>query len=179
MATVTEIAHYLRLLYAKVGDVHCPECDTLVAPAHADEIYARIRDANARGHVTLFAPAVRARKGTYLDVFTMASRAGLTHARVDGDIVAIEPPPRLAKTKEHTDRSPRLRGPRAGARPVDVRPRARPGPRGHPAPGGGGETPGRRGGRDHALDGPRLPACGIGVPELDPRWFSFNTRQGQ
>ena len=179
VATVTEIAHYLRLLYAKLGDVHCPACDTLVAPAHADEIYARIRDANARGHVTLFAPAVQARKGTYLDVFTMASREGLTHARVDGDIVAIEPPPRLAKTKEHTidllvfegpvqalDRSTFDRALALGHGAIRLRAAA-----GKRRAGAEAET-------IHST-ARACPACGIGVPEMDPRWFSFNTSQGR
>ena len=106
VATVTEVAHYLRLLFAKVGDMHCPECDTLVAPSSPDELFARLArsagKAPTRGKSTLYAPAVRARKGTYLDVFTSASRGGLKAARVDGAIVGIDPPPKLAKAKEHS-----------------------------------------------------------------------------
>ncbi|HEY8078550.1 MAG TPA: excinuclease ABC subunit UvrA, partial [Labilithrix sp.] len=100
VATVTEIAHYLRLLYAKVGELFCPDCGSRVAPSSPDELFARLRA--MPGKRTLYAPAVRARKGTYLDLFTAASRAGLKSARVDGAIVAVDPPPRLTKAKEHT-----------------------------------------------------------------------------
>ena len=90
---MTEIAHYLRLLYAKVGELFCPDCDAPVRPSAPDELFAKIRE-SARGKRTLYAPAVRARKGTYLDLFTNAARAGVVSARVDGAIVAIDPPPR-------------------------------------------------------------------------------------
>ena len=71
VATVTEIAHYLRLLYAKVGDLFCPACGGAVAPSSLDDLLARLRA--RKGKHTLYAPAVRARKGTHLDVFTSAS----------------------------------------------------------------------------------------------------------
>ncbi|HVJ95033.1 MAG TPA: excinuclease ABC subunit A, partial [Labilithrix sp.] len=100
VATVTEIAHYLRLLYAKVGDLFCPKCGGHVAASSPDELLARIRERKSK--LTLYSPAVRARKGTHLDVFTIASRAGVQTARVDGAIVAIDPPPKLLKSKEHS-----------------------------------------------------------------------------
>jgi excinuclease ABC subunit A len=102
VATVTEIAHYLRLLYAKIGELFCPKCGAHVAPTSAEKVYRHIAEGKARGPVTLYAPAVRARKGTYLDVFTAAARGGLRAARVDGAIVPIDPPPKLTKTKEHS-----------------------------------------------------------------------------
>jgi excinuclease ABC subunit A len=176
VATVTEIAHYLRLLYAKVGDLHCPKCDTLVETVRPDEIYERIQ--RGSGPITVYAPAVRARKGTYLDLFTSASRAGIQAARVDGAIVAIDPPPKLAKTKEHTidlivyygkargldramfDRA--LAWGNGSVRKADGAPAAKPAA------------------REEMLSTERAcPRCGTGVPELDPRWFSFNTKQGQ
>ncbi|MEO8874483.1 MAG: excinuclease ABC subunit A, partial [Polyangiaceae bacterium] len=63
VATVTEVAHYLRLLYAKAGELHCPKCDAIVAPLSGDDLYERLQ--NQRGKKTIYAPAVRARKGTY------------------------------------------------------------------------------------------------------------------
>jgi len=178
VATVTEVAHYLRLLYAKVGDVHCPACDTLVAPAAPDEIYERVRATRGTSRVVLYAPAVAARKGTYLDVFTTASHAGIQTARVDGALIAIDPPPRLAKTKEHSvdlvvyegapgaiDRSTLDRALSFGHGAVLVasgRASARPAP------------------DERVYSTARAcPACGTGVPEIDPRWFSFNTKQGR
>ena len=176
VATVTEVAHYLRLLYAKVGELHCPACDTVVAPMSADALFERLARSRDTAKKTVYAPAVRARKGTYLDLFTAASRAGVTTARVDAKIVAIDPPPKLQKTKEHTidlivhfgklaslDRPTfdRALGWGAGAlRVAEGPPNAR----------GNGE--------EQLLSTARAcPACGTGVPELDPRWFSFNTKQ--
>jgi excinuclease ABC subunit A len=178
VATVTEVAHYLRLLFAKVGELHCPTCDTVVAPMSADTLFQQLAVSNGTRPKTIYAPAVRARKGTYLDLFTSASRAGIQAARVDGAIVGIDPPPRLAKTKEHTidlivhygklsafgraDFDRALAWGSGALRVADGTPSAKPGP------------------GEQVLSTERsCPKCGTGVPELDPRWFSFNTKQGQ
>jgi excinuclease ABC subunit A len=176
VATVTEIAHYLRLLYAKLGELHCPKCDARVEAVRPDAIFERIQ--TAKGPLTLYAPAVRARKGTYLDLFTAASRAGIKAARVDGAIVGVDPPPRLAKTKEHTidlivfygrardleratfDRA--LTWGDGSVRVAEGAPTAKPGPR-----------------EEMRSTSRACPRCSTGVPELDPRWFSFNTKQGR
>jgi excinuclease ABC subunit A len=176
VATVTEVAHYLRLLYAKVGELHCPKCDEVVAPMSADALYERL--ARETGTKTVYAPAVRARKGTYLDVFTAASRAGVKTARVDGALISIEPPPRLAKAKEHTidlivhygklatlDRETFDRALAWGAGALRI---------------ADGAPNAKGAGRERMLSTARTcPECGTGVPELDPRWFSFNTKQGR
>ncbi len=176
VATVTEVAHYLRLLYAKVGELHCPKCDTVVAPMTADALYERL--AREGGTRTVYAPAVRARKGTYLDLFTAASRAGVKAARVDGAIVGIEPPPKLAKTREHTidlivyygkpsglDRATFDRALAWGAGSLRI---------------SEGQPSAKANGHERILSTARAcPSCGTGVPELDPRWFSFNTKQGR
>jgi excinuclease ABC subunit A len=180
VATVTEIAHYLRLLYAKVGELHCPKCDRVVAPLSADALFERLtqkRSSLARPQ-TVYAPAVRARKGTYLDVFTAAARAGVKAARVDGVIVPVDPPPKLAKSKEHTidlivyygetselDRATFDRALAWGGGALRV------------ADGAPSRKPN---GHERTLSTARAcPNCGAGVPELDPRWFSFNTKQGR
>jgi excinuclease ABC subunit A len=183
VATVTEIAHYLRLLYAKLGDVHCPRCDTLVSPVQADEVFAQIGQM-ARGQgkaraILLLSPAVQARKGTYLDVFTLASSSGVEMARVDGAWLPVDPPPKLAKTKEHTidllvyeglasalDRATFERALGLGHQTVRVA-TGRSGP----------ATLGREGDTVYSTER-ACPSCGTGVPELDPRWFSSNTKQG-
>jgi excinuclease ABC subunit A len=183
VATVTEIAHYLRLLFAKVGELHCPACDAIVAPMSADALFEGLRSrrgARMAAPHTLFAPAVRARKGTYLDLFTTASRAGVHAARVDGAIVAIDPPPKLAKTKEHTidlivyygkladlDRATFDRALAWGAGAVRV------------AQGSPKAAPGAAEAEQVLSTDRACPSCGTGVPELDPRWFSFNTKQGR
>ena len=176
VATVTEIAHYLRLLYAKVGELRCPKCDAVVAPLSADALYERL--VREPGVKTVYAPAVRARKGTYLDLFTAASRAGVQTARVDGALVSIEPPPKLAKAREHTidlivhygklaglDRATFDRALAWGAGAVRI---------------ADGNPNAKGDGRERTLSTARTcPECGTGVPELDPRWFSFNTKQGR
>ncbi|HWL88895.1 MAG TPA: excinuclease ABC subunit UvrA, partial [Polyangiaceae bacterium] len=179
VATVTEVAHYLRLLYAKVGELHCPECDAVVAPISPDELFARLASEHGRGKHAVFAPAVRARKGTYKDLFTLAARAGISEADVDGERVAIDPPPRLAKTKEHTidllvhtgslealDRKTFDRALSFGNGALRIVSGGRVGPDG-------------RGEERIWSTTQSCSQCGTGVPELDPRWFSFNTKQGQ
>ncbi|MCI0674137.1 MAG: ATP-binding cassette domain-containing protein, partial [Myxococcaceae bacterium] len=99
VATVTEVAHYLRLLFAKLGQSHCPEDGSPIASLSADALYAKLTA--MRGERTLLAPAVRARKGTYLDVFTAAARAGVTTAFADGEEVSTDDPPKLARNREH------------------------------------------------------------------------------
>ena len=177
VATVTEIAHYLRLLYAKVGDLFCPDCAAPVVTSDPEALYERLRSMG-RAKRTLYAPAVRARKGTYLDLFTSASRAGLQSARVDGAIVAIDPPPRLTKAKEHTidliayygsfadlDRKTFDRALGWGGGAIRIAP--------------GDPTAHEAAGEELLSTARACSACGTGIPELDPRWFSFNTKQGQ
>ncbi len=177
VATVTEIAHYLRLLYAKVGELYCPDCDAPVAPSSPDDMFARLR-ASKGARRTLYAPAVRARKGTYLDLFTNASRAGVTTARVDGAIVAIDPPPKLAKSKEHTIDLIVYYGPLAELdRGAFDRALAWGG--GTLRVGPGTPTHEIASGEEILSTSRACSRCGTGIPELDPRWFSFNTKQGQ
>ncbi len=187
VATVTEVAHYLRLLYAKVGELHCPTCDAVVVPLSAEALFERLTSsqrARAATKHTVYAPAVRARKGTYLDLFTTASRAGVQAARVDGAIVPVDPPPKLAKTKEHTidlivyygkladlDRPTFERALTWGAGALRV---AEGSPKAAPAADAEAE-----GGEALLSTARACPRCATGVPELDPRWFSFNTKQGQ
>ena len=176
VATVTEVAHYLRLLYAKAGEMHCPKCDAVVAPLSPDELYERLTA--LKGKHTIYSPAVRARKGTYLDLFVAAARTGITTARVDGAIVAIAPPPKLAKTKEHTvdlivhygdasglTREAFDRAVTWGAGGLRVAP-------GAPTAKAGSDE-------ENWSTARSCSKCGTGVPEMDPRWFSFNTKQGQ
>src|SRR5262249_25955218 len=147
-------------------------------PTSAESLFERLTRTRDRGKRTIYSPAVRARKGTYLDLFTAASRAGVRTARVDGAIVAVDPPPRLAKTKEHSIDLIVHYGPLA-ALPRPVFDRAL-------SWGGGalriatGAPTGKPGEDEQLASTARAcAACGTGIPELDPRWFSFNTKQGQ
>jgi excinuclease ABC subunit A len=168
VATVTEVAHYLRLLYAKVGTPHCPLDDTAIAPESTEVLLARARQGTRA--LVLSAPVVRARKGTYLDVFTAAARAGVAEAVVDGARVSTDAPPRLRKTKEH-DIDLILWTGRASALPREAFEQALRWGKGLVRLGGEGA--------ERLLSAARsCPACGTAVPELDPRFFSFNTQQG-
>jgi excinuclease ABC subunit A len=190
VATVTEVAHYLRLLFAKLGTPHCPNDDTTIAPRSTEQLLAEARA--GRGPIELLAPVVRARKGTYLDVFTAAARAGVKEAICDGVRVSTDAPPKLARSREHTIDLAVWSGPAAelpeeafrqalrwgqgavkvlGSNPLAPRGRPR---TGAAAPAGGGAQ------RERLLSSERsCPRCGTAVPELDPRWFSFNTAQGR
>ncbi|MFO0659189.1 MAG: excinuclease ABC subunit UvrA [Polyangiaceae bacterium] len=176
VATVTEVAHYLRLLYAKVGEIHCPECDSPVASRDPGELYEQLKSRPEA--CTLLAPAVRARKGTYLDVFTAAARAGFAEAICDGQLVRTDTPPKLKKTVEHTidivivkdtvlanlERAVFDKALSLGKGALKIRLAAK----------------GKRSEEDLLFSTSRTCAkCGAGVSEIDPRWFSFNTKQGQ
>jgi excinuclease ABC subunit A len=171
VATVTEVAHYLRLLYAKIGVPHCPDHGEPITVTSPDRVFQMVR--GIAGSVDLLAPVVEARKGTYLDVFTAAARAGVSRAMVDGKLASTDDPPRLAKSKEHSidlvlaesvrakslDRAVLSAALRWGSGTIKIA--------------GAGKTVHRFSTRS------ACPACGFSVPELDPRFFSFNTAQGR
>ncbi len=169
VATVTEVAHYLRLLFAKLGQAHCPNDDTPIAATSPEAMYAQLLAMKGEG--ALLAPVVRARKGTYLDVFTAAARAGIEKAIADGKEVFNDRPPALAKTREHDIDLVLYEG-RLSKLPREVFDKA--------LGWGKGALKARVGTKETLLSSERTcPTCGFSVPELDPRWFSFNTKQGR
>ncbi|MGE5337895.1 MAG: excinuclease ABC subunit UvrA, partial [Gemmatimonadota bacterium] len=102
VATMTEIYHFLRLLYQKLGVQHCPDCNVPVTPQTFEAIAAQmLRDFRGR-HVGLMAPLVVNRKGFYTDLAKWAKNKGYTHLRVDGEFVPTAKWPRLDRFKEHT-----------------------------------------------------------------------------
>jgi excinuclease ABC subunit A len=177
VATVTEIAHYLRLLYAKVGDAHCPRCDAPIEARAPEEIFTLLSERGRRrgaktARATLLAPAVVARKGTYLDVFSGAARAGIREAYADGVRCSTDKPPRLDKRKEHSIDLVVYEGPLGGIDRVAFD-RAL-------GFGRGAVKLVPEGAEPELFSTERTcTLCGTGVPELDPRFFSFNTKQGQ
>jgi len=170
VATVTEVAHYLRLLFAKVGVPVCPNHGVPITSLAAEEVLAIAQ--REAGSGALLAPVVRGRKGTYLDVFNAASRAGLTHAIADGRRVLVDSPPRLAKSREHDIDLVVSEGVAFRLLDLDT---LRLGLRW-----GRGNVALARGEERIALSvGGACPSCGFSVGEIDPRYFSFNTKQGQ
>jgi excinuclease ABC subunit A len=102
VATMTEIHDFLRVLYARVGTAHCPECDAVLEAQPRDQIVERIIATREGQRVMLLAPLVREAKGEHRDLFTDLVRQGFTRARVDGTVCRVEDPPPLEKQIKHT-----------------------------------------------------------------------------
>ncbi|MFC4309566.1 excinuclease ABC subunit UvrA [Steroidobacter flavus] len=102
VATLTEIYHFLRLLYVKLGTQYCPDCDVPIEPQSFESIFARIcRDYKGKS-VSLLAPLVVARKGFYTDLAAWALKKGYENLRVDGELLPTQSWPRLSRFQEHT-----------------------------------------------------------------------------
>ncbi len=102
VATLTEIYHFLRLLYVKLGTQYCPTCDVAIEPQSFDAIAARLVKDYRGKTITLLAPLVIARKGYYTDLAAWAAKKGFAHIRVDGEMLPTAKWPRLDRFKEHT-----------------------------------------------------------------------------
>jgi excinuclease ABC subunit A len=101
VATVTEIYHFLRLLYAKLGTQHCPESGVPVVPQTEDAIVGAIRKHRKDGAVSILAPLIRGRKGFHTDVAAWAGRHGYTRLLVDSQWKNVDGFQRLERFKEH------------------------------------------------------------------------------
>ncbi len=102
LATTTEIFDYLRLLYARAGQAHCPDCGVPVSQQSVEKIVERILDLEERRKVMILAPLVVGRKGAHRDVFEKICKSGFVRARVDGELVDAGSPPDLPRGKSHT-----------------------------------------------------------------------------
>ncbi|CAG1012942.1 hypothetical protein BURC_00297, partial [Burkholderiaceae bacterium] len=191
VATTTEVWHFLRLLYVKLGLQHCVNDGSPVKPQSVESIAAQILRDHRNQHVGLLAPLVVNRKGVYTDLAKWAKARGHTHLRVDGEFTKVEPWPRLDRFKEHTlelpvgdlivraDNEAELRHLLARAlelgkgvmhllSPLE-------GLRGAMLAG----TPTRKVGEVKVFSTKRAcPSCGTSYPELDPRMFSYNSKHG-
>ena len=206
VGTITEIYDYLRLLYASVGQPHCPNCHRPISRQSAEQIVAQIveRNRNSPGErITVLAPVVRGRKGEFREEIEALDKKGY-RLRIDGEIVEVDEGMRLEKRKNHTleavvDRI--ILKPVPGAPSLDSDPshvsesrRGAPEPSydtkrlatavstalqvanglvliGLQAPGGGYEE-------NLYSSSMACPECGINVPKLEPRSFSFNSSYG-
>jgi excinuclease ABC subunit A len=102
VGTVTEIYDYLRLLYARVGTPHCPQCGRPVQRQSASQIADTVLAWPAGTRIEILAPLVRGRKGEFRDVFESARKQGFVRAMVDGKQVELASPPKLAKSTNHS-----------------------------------------------------------------------------
>lgn len=102
VGTVTEVYDYLRLLYARAGIQHCPECGERIQAQSAQQIVDSVETLPEGTRFQVLAPVLRGRKGEYQDVFTELSTAGFTRARVDGELIRLDDPPKLEKKLRHS-----------------------------------------------------------------------------
>jgi excinuclease ABC subunit A len=191
VGTTTEVWHFLRLLYVKLGIQHCTKDGAAVMPQSADSIAAQLLR-NYRGqHIGLLAPLVINRKGVYTELADWARPRGYTHLRVDGEFLPTTHFPRIDRFKEHTvelpiadiqvtpANEPVLRAALATAlehgkgvvhvlAPLD-------GLRGAMAAGASCKGIGHL---EASSTKRACPVCATSYPELDPRLFSYNSKHG-
>ncbi len=190
VATLTELYHFLRLLYVKLGVQHCPDCNVPVTPQSFDAIVGQVmRDLKGQ-HVGVLAPMVVNRKGVYTDLAKWAGARGHSHLRVDGAFLPTSKFPRIERFKEHTIELP--------VADVVVRPEREDSLRaalkvalehGHGVvtllwPLERLQDGAARGTLDVALEHRSFStkracaSCGTSFPEPDPRLFSYNSKHG-
>ncbi len=173
VATVTEVYHFLRLLFAKTGTQFCPDCDFPVEKQSLAAIVKQIETAAKKGALKVLAPVVKARKGFHTDVARWAERQGFDTLYVDGALIPIVQFRRLERFKEHSiavvvgviDAKRIAKARNLAQRALEI---------------------GR--GTAHLLDSKNrltvmstemsCPNCGRAFEELDPRLFSFNSPHG-
>jgi excinuclease ABC subunit A len=175
VGTITEIYDYLRVVYSSIGTPHCPKCGIPIARQSTEQIVQAVMSLTPEDRIMVLAPVVRGRKGEYKKEFEKYAKAGYVRARVDGDLVNLDEPPALDRRKNHTieivvDRlllksgiAQRLEHAIETALKLT----------------GGLVTIVVVGGEENVYSEKlACPDCGISVPQLEPRSFSFNSPYG-
>ncbi|RAY13883.1 excinuclease ABC subunit A [Actinomadura craniellae] len=101
VGTITEVYDYLRLLYARIGRPHCPECGRAIGRQTPQQIVDRVLELPEGTRFQVLAPVIRGRKGEYAELFRELQSKGFSRARVDGVIIRLDEPPRLKKQEKH------------------------------------------------------------------------------
>jgi len=175
VGTITEIYDYLRLLYSSIGVPHCPNCGKPITRQSAEQIVQRVMSLTPDDRVMIMAPIARGRKGEFKKEMEKLVQHGFSRARVDGELVNLEDDLALDKRKNHT------------IEVVVDRLLVKPGIEhrleqsvGLAMKLGGGLVLVAVVNGDETLYSSRLacPDCGISVPQLEPRSFSFNSSYG-
>jgi len=102
VGTITEVYDYLRLLFARAGKPHCPECGKAIAKQTPQNIVDQILELPPETKFQVLAPMIRARKGEFVDLFRDLIAQGYSRARVDGTTIALTEAPKLKKQEKHT-----------------------------------------------------------------------------
>ncbi len=175
VGTVTEIYDYLRLLFARVGVPHCPDCAIPIETRTVQQIVDQVASWGEGEKLRILAPVIGGRKGEHREVLEKLRREGYTRVLVDGEERELDEEIRLVKTKKHeiflvVDRvklSPRVHGRLADSVATALA-------------AGGGVLHVRREGGDDAVFSENLACgrCGFSLPEISPRIFSFNSPYG-
>jgi excinuclease ABC subunit A len=175
VGTITEIYDYLRLLFSSVGTPHCPQCGRPISRQSADQIVHRVMGLKPEERVMVLSPIVRGRKGEFKKEMEKLVQHGFSRARIDGELLNLEEDIQLDKRKNHTievlvDRlmvkpgiEKRLESSVALAMKLA----------------GGLVIISVVGGEEQLYSALlACPNCGISVPQLEPRSFSFNSKYG-
>src|SRR5690349_5138519 len=175
VGTITEIYDYLRLLFSSIGIPHCPQCGRAISRQSAEQIVQRVMALSPEDRVMILAPIVRGRKGEFKKEMEKLVEHGFTRARIDSELVSLEDDLRLDKRKNHT------------IEVVIDRLLVKPGIEhrlelsvGLAMKLAGGLVQVAVVGGEETMYSARLacPDCGINVPQLEPRSFSFNSAYG-
>ena len=102
VGTITEVYDYLRLLFARAGRPHCPNCGKAIAKQTPQNIVDQILEMPASTRFQVLAPVVRARKGEFVDLFKEFTIQGFSRVKVDGTVYALAEVPKLKKQEKHT-----------------------------------------------------------------------------
>src|SRR5262245_10429937 len=175
VATITEIYDYLRLLFARLGVQHCPNCGTRLQRQSVQEIVDQILEGHEGRKVAVLAPIVRGRKGEYRKELEETRRPGFLRARIDGGWVELDPLPKLARHKRHgleivVDRfTVEARNRTRLADSVETALKLASGMLVVAAESGGDQA---------YSQGAACPKCGTSIEPVEPRSFSFNSPYG-
>jgi len=176
VGTVTEIYDYLRLLFARVGHPHCPECGREIQPQTVQQIVDAVLSLPENSRILVLAPLIRDRKGEHVQVFEDLRKAGYVRVRVDGDVRDLQEQFTLDRNKKHSieavvDRLVVSPGEEAGRLSESVEAALK--------LGSGVVLIGIVGGQEMLFsESMACVHCGVSLGEIEPRTFSFNSPHG-
>ncbi len=183
VGTVTEIYDYLRLLYARLGVPHCPTCGREISRQSVQQMVDSILNLTEDSRILILGPVVKDRKGEHRRVFDDLRKAGYVRVRVDGDVRMVDEEIELDRYKMHTieavvDRVI-IRSPQDGSDRDELRRRVSDSVETAVRLGDGALIVSVMGGEDLLYSEQySCPYCGVSLPEIEPRSFSFNSPHG-
>jgi excinuclease ABC subunit A len=175
VGTITEVYDYLRVVYSAIGTPHCPKCGKPIARQSTEQIVQAVMGLKPDDRIMVLAPVVRGRKGEYKKELEKYAKEGYVRARIDGVLVSLDEPVPLDRRKNHSieivvDRLLLKNGiAQRLEQSVETALKLT----------GGLVTIAVVGGEEHVYSEKlACPDCGISVPQLEPRSFSFNSPYG-